>query len=171
MGIESDVHCGYDLDFDPWPFLLEILACTGAPRGLAGWAQHQFICWGSGGAGWGWEAFGMPGAPQRFLHGLPAVGRLGEAPSFDEKPPGLTKLIVPIWSGFFTCKNRTPQNRRLEQRAASAARCFSFVAGSTGSIRGIVRHTQSIALDCYWVGSLDFNFLGNQGVSTKPTKS
>ena len=31
-------------------------------------------------------------------------------------------------------------------------------------------HTRPNFLDCYWVGSLDFNFLGNQGVSTKPQK-
>ena len=28
-----------------------------------------------------------------------------------------------------------------------------------------------LILDCYWVGSLDFNFLGNQGFSTKPANS
>ena len=31
--------------------------------------------------------------------------------------------------------------------------------------------TSPSALDCYWVGSLDFNFIGNQvGFSTKPQK-
>ena len=34
-----------------------------------------------------------------------------------------------------------------------------------------VPHSLGTYLDCYWVGSLDFNILGNQvGFSTKPPK-
>ena len=37
---------------------------------------------------------------------------------------------------------------------------------------GSVLRTLATFLDCYWVGSLDFNFLENQvGLSTKPPKN
>ena len=46
-----------------------------------------------------------------------------------------------------------------------------FLVGIQTTFGGNTPLIMGRVLDCYWVGSLDCNFLGNQGFSTTPPKS
>ena len=104
-----------------------------------------------------------------------------DRPNFDQRVP--IGSVHPGIRKVRKAKVKTQRNQP-ESSLASALRLGAFMSHDGGRCsfgfwyfplrksKGFFRQTKrpEFYLDCYWVGSLDFNFLGNKGVFHKTPK-
>ena len=91
-------------------------------------------------------------------------------PNSSQKEVGLEHLVAPVFehhvqTHVFAFYHPDSHRNRVEHHRPPLNQWHQTDTPSIDPTGG------PLQTDCYWVGSLDFNFLGNQGVSTKPTKS